>query len=310
MGAHAVAKLGFETKQMWGHLGSPGPRASARTRDVICHSVSSGQELARWTRGPGNGWVGGCAAPAARPSASATPATALSPPPPAPGSCSLAQFPSYRAEPRTSFVFLCSEDTPREQLREAICGLTKKPRGGWGTREHPRPSGPSPPARGPWPVAVRWPEKVSLLLGVLVPRSTKGPAGSPRHPVPPAPRGLPLLGPLLSVTRWRWRDFWKITWGAGGGSTSCPQQPILPPLQPPPPATITLDSQETLPPLLFVFIIIIYLFFFFSGKGQLFYFPEGGSERKKMTAFEDFGILLQNRWSSERPPSSPCAQER
>ena len=29
-------------------------------------------------------------------------------------------------------------------------------------------------------------------------------------------------------------------------------------------------------------------------------FPEGGSERKKMTRFEDLGILLQNRWS-QRP---------
>lgn len=40
------------------------------------------------------------------------------------------------------------------------------------------------------------------------------------------------------------------------------------------------------------------------GKGQLFFFflifPEGGSERKKMTRFEDLGILLQNRWS-QRP---------
>lgn len=30
------------------------------------------------------------------------------------------------------------------------------------------------------------------------------------------------------------------------------------------------------------------------GKGRLFFFPEGGSERKKMTPFEGLGILLQN----------------
>lgn len=47
-----------------------------------------------------------------------------------------------------------------------------------------------------------------------------------------------------------------------------------------------------LPPSLF--------FFFLFGKNQLLFIPEGGSERKKMTPFEDLGILLQNRWRHER----------
>ena len=41
---------------------------------------------------------------------------------------------------------------------------------------------------------------------------------------------------------------------------------------------------------------------FWKGPTLFFFkiFPEGGSERKKMTRFEDLGILLQNRWS-QRP---------
>lgn len=38
-------------------------------------------------------------------------------------------------------------------------------------------------------------------------------------------------------------------------------------------------------------------------------YPEGGSERKKMTPFEDLGILLQSRWSA-RVLLSPRVQER
>lgn len=47
----------------------------------------------------------------------------------------------------------------------------------------------------------------------------------------------------------------------------------------------------------------------FFGKGPPLFFPEGGSERKKMTPLEDLSILLQNRWSGERLVV-PCAQER
>jgi len=39
------------------------------------------------------------------------------------------------------------------------------------------------------------------------------------------------------------------------------------------------------------------LLFFWLVQGFGF-FPEGGSERKKITPFEDLGILLQNRWTS------------
>lgn len=38
-------------------------------------------------------------------------------------------------------------------------------------------------------------------------------------------------------------------------------------------------------------------FFFWLAQGFGF-FPEGGSERKKITPLEDLGILLQNRWTS------------
>lgn len=43
-----------------------------------------------------------------------------------------------------------------------------------------------------------------------------------------------------------------------------------------------------------------FLFYFFSGQPRIlvFFFPEGGSERKKITPFEDLRILLQNRQTS------------
>jgi hypothetical protein len=46
------------------------------------------------------------------------------------------------------------------------------------------------------------------------------------------------------------------------------------------------------------------LFLFLLGKDQLFIFPEGGSERKKMSPLKEFRILLQNRPGI--PPCCPC----
>lgn len=52
-----------------------------------------------------------------------------------------------------------------------------------------------------------------------------------------------------------------------------------------------------------------FLVFFSFGKNLLFLFPEGGSERKKMSLFEALGILLQNRWNTGHPRCPPvCAK--
>lgn len=46
--------------------------------------------------------------------------------------------------------------------------------------------------------------------------------------------------------------------------------------------------------------------FSFFGKSLLFLFPEGGSERKRMSLFEALGILLQNRRNTGHPRCPPA----
>lgn len=177
----------------------------------------------------------------------------------------LAQFPSYRAAPGTSFVFLCSEDTPREHLREAICGLTKKPRGGWGTRENrdPLDCHLRPVAHGLWPVAVHWPEKVSPLVGVLVPRSMKGPAGSPP---PPCPLQLRVVSRSLvpSSQLLTGGTSGRSPGGRAGGARAVSSSPFCRLSNPPPPRRQPSPWTPKKPsPLFYLYLSLLFIFFFF-----------------------------------------------
>lgn len=116
----------------------------------------------------------------------------------------------------------------------------------------------------------RWPEKVSL-------------AGIPDAQVLEGACQLPSWLPLPSPQPLRFLLLVREGMGGVSSSPSCSAQP--PPTHPSP------NSQETCtPPLSICIYLYIYLVIYF-GKGQLFYFPEGGSGREKMTALEDLGIL-------------------